>query len=117
MRINDMGIYRLYRRLPDVKHEFRWKYTPPKADRERIRDSLKEFPIEEMGCYLALENFNRKHNNGNNQNALAGNMLKTALLIQEMRMQGYTYDVISQKTGLGRTSLYNYLSKLKTGKF
>ena len=61
MRINDMGLYRLYRRIPDVKHEFRWKAPArPLTERERRIEVLARFPINEMGIYLMLKDFEKK---------------------------------------------------------
>ena len=61
--INEMGLYKVYRRLPTCDHRFRWIGRAMTAE-ERFEADRKEKllnrSINEMGIYAALKNYGKK---------------------------------------------------------
>lgn len=115
MPINEMGLYKAWKRMPEMHHEFRWKRTVVVDTAAQRRKVLGAFPIKEMGVYkiwarLAGERSQYdKQRNGSKRREIA---LKTI----EMQSGGMSVIEISKKTGIKVSTLYHYVSEFKMGK-
>lgn len=115
MPIDEMGLYKAWKRIPEMRHEFRWKRTVLVDTAAQRRKVLGAFPIKEMGVYklwarLAGERSDYECHRSRPQRR------DVALKTIEMQSNGMSIVEISEKTGIKAGTLYNYVSNYKRGK-
>lgn len=115
MRINDMGLYKAWKRMPEMRHEFRWKRTVVVDTAAQRRKVLGALPIKEMGVYKSWVNLAGERTQCDVKRNRAERR-DVALKVIEMRSSGMSTAEISWKIGIKASTLYNYVSDFKRGK-
>ena len=100
MRINDMGLYKAWKRMPEMRHEFRWKRTVVVDTAAQRRRVLKDLPIVEMGVYKALVLIGSKFDYTDEEKLkVDAEKLNRILKIQELREKGVSVKAIAEEVG------------------